>query len=205
MSANDKLMRRLARLEKAVRRQASTPRLGNSSIDSGALVVNHPVTGATQVIIGQQGDGTSMVNHVNGPTPPQPTVPVLEGHLGFIKVTWDGLYTNDDVTPLDFSRVEVHASTDPEFEVDPTLTLRATVESAGGGDAAIGVPYDQEFHVRLVTRSLSGKGSIPSDSVAGEARKVDTPDIEPFAVQAGSIADFALAVTKFNTLQHMIY
>jgi hypothetical protein len=212
----EKLMRRLRGVEQGLRDLSTTPRLGNSSVDDGgAIVFNNPTTGQPDVIVGGQGDGTIMVNPVNGPIPPKPTAPTLEGQLGFIMATWDGGFDPGAVAPgntppvipapLDFSRVEVHASTDPDFLPDSELTLYATIESARGGQAAVAVPYDQEFYVRLVVRSLSGKGSPPSDKASGQARRVETPDIAPFAVTSESIADFVLAVTKFKTLQHQIY
>jgi hypothetical protein len=212
----DKLMRRLRGVEQGLRDLSATPRLGNSSIDNGgAIRINDPVTGNPIVIIGDQGDGTNMVNHTSGPIPPQPTAPVLEGQLGFILATWDGQYDPGLVapgnaapiitTPLDFSRLEVHASLDPDFEPDLASTLYGTIESPRGGQAAVAVPYDQEFYVRFVVRTLSGKGSPPSVAVNGTARRVESPDIAPFAVTEDSIADFVLAVTKFKTLTHQIY
>ena len=214
-----KLARRLLRLERDLVTLSTTPRLGNSSIDGGgAIVINNPVTGQPEVIIGNQGDGTNMSQQVSGPTPPQPSTPTAAGQLGFITVTWDGHYA-DDVTgdageivyqvpaPADFSRVEVHVSTDPGFVPDPDVTLRGTIESPRGGQLGVSADYDTTYYYRLVVRSLSGKPSLPSAVSAGTmARKVETPDVGPdFQVSGGSIADFSLVVTKFHSLQHLIY
>lgn len=199
-TSTDKLMRRIMGLERRVRDNALTPRLGNSSIDNGgAITINDPSTGLPSVIIGEQPDGTQMVNHTNGPPPPQPSLPVLEGLVGFILVTWDGRFADDQPeslipTPLDFSRCEIHASTDPDFEPSPA-SLMGTIESARGGQKGIGVPYGEEFYVRLVVRSLSGKGSPASDAAIGTAHRVEAFDVE----------DLALTVTKFKTLSHQIY
>lgn len=200
----DKLTRRIKRLEDEVRGRATTPQLGNSSIDSGALLLND-VNGVPQVVIGHQDDGTVMVNHVAGPPPPQPTAPVLGSAIGFITVSWDGLFVGGAPAPSDFSHVEVHASTDGSFTPDDTNLYATVLTQDAGGQAAISVPYDDDYHVRLVAKSLSNQASVPSDEAVGSARKIDHIDITPLSIEAEDIADFAIPVVKFQSTTHLIY
>lgn len=196
----DKLMRRIMRLEGDLRTLQTTPRLANSSLDGGAITINDPETGNPLVILGEQSDGTSAVVHVAGPPPPVPSTPIVSSDLGSLQVEWDGAWATDllidqPVAPLDFSRVEIHISTDSGFTPDLETTLRTTVESPRGGRVRVAVPYDQTQYVRLVARSLSGKGSDPSAEASGVARQIADFDV----------AEAALIVTKFKTNQHMIF
>lgn len=203
----EKFIRRLSRVEREVRTLQTQPRLGNSSIDDGgAITVNDPITGNPQVIIGTQADGTVTVNHTNGPPPPKPSTPTLLGHTGFMIVGWDGRYWTEPsapgsppapepVTPIDFSRVEVHGHSDPDFEPDPSTTLMGTIESPRGGYLSLAVPYDHDTYIKLVARSLSGKASPASEPAAGRSAQIEHLDI----------ADAALLVTKFNSNLHLIF
>src|SRR5690606_12829798 len=101
------VMRRLAALE-----QASG--LGHSSIEDGAIE-EYDADGVLRQIIGKQPDGTSATSVVNGPPPPVPAGMVVEATAGGLTVGWDGTFEGDAVAPMDFARVEVHASTEPGF------------------------------------------------------------------------------------------
>lgn len=216
-SGVSKFARRLLRLERDFKTFQVTPRLGNTSIDNGgAITINNPITGSPQVIIGNQGDGSNGVQQVGGETPPQPSVPTTSPALGFGYATWDGRYagdTHDPITgasvlvpaPFDFARVEVHVGSDPDFVPDVDTTLQATIESPRGGTVGVGVAYDQARYVRLVVRSLSGKASPPSAAALVTSRRVNTPDIANYAVTSINVQEFALVVTKFHSLQHLIY
>ena len=112
-----------------------------------------------RAIVGQQPDGTTAVNVVNGPVPPAPTTPVVQSVLGGIAATWDGAFADGAVTPLDFARVEVHTSASSGFT--PTAdTLQNTIETPQG--ATVTVPADGPLYVRLVARNTSGTPSDPS-------------------------------------------
>ncbi|MGW7090115.1 hypothetical protein ACWGH2_42400 [Streptomyces sp. NPDC054871] len=152
----------LAQLERRIADLERANPLTNAAIDGGALDV-YDEEGSLQVIVGEQGDGTTGVIHVNGPPPPAPTVPVLASVLGCVAATWDGLWEDAVAPPLDFSRVEIHASTDPAFE-PMQATQVGTIESPRGGTFTI--PTDDPVHVRLVARTLSGTAGEPSP-VAG--------------------------------------
>ncbi|WP_097865821.1 hypothetical protein [Streptomyces sp. rh34] len=143
--------RRLAKVE-------AQSRLKSASIDDAALLVRDG-TGSLRGIVGQQGDGTTAVTIVNGPPPPQPSAPIVTSVLGGVAASWDGQFTDGQVLPLDWSRVEVHASTDPGF-VPFAGTLHSTIETAQG--ATVIVATDDPVYVRLLARSTSGTASPPS-------------------------------------------
>src|SRR5687768_12102147 len=126
------LMTRLARIEKAQQDKGSTPQLGTSSIEGGTLVVNDDL-GALKGAVGSQADGTNTFVAFNGPPPPQPTVPAIELLSGAVRVSWDGLWVDDALTPLDFSRIDVHFIDD--LSDDPLeMPARASILAQGWGD-----------------------------------------------------------------------
>ncbi|MEU6979561.1 hypothetical protein [Streptomyces sp. NPDC046371] len=145
------LERRLAAVERA-------SRLSSASLDDTAIEVRD-TGGSLRAIVGQQPDGTTAVNVVNGPIPPTPTAPTVQSVLGGIAVTWDGAFADGSVTPLDFARVEVHTSATGGF-TPTTDTLQNTIETPQGATATVSA--DGPLYVRLVTRNTSGTPSTPS-------------------------------------------
>ncbi|MFH9425977.1 hypothetical protein [Streptomyces sp. NPDC017529] len=133
-----------------------------ASIENASLVVRDD-SGSLRAIYGQQADGTSGIQVVNGPPPPAPSAPVVASVLGGVTVSWDGGFADGAVIPLDWSRIEVHASTSAGFE--PTAaTLQSTIETAQG--ATVVVVTDDPVYVRLLARNTSGAAS-PSSAEAG--------------------------------------
>ncbi|MFK8851264.1 hypothetical protein [Streptomyces sp. Ac-502] len=133
-----------------------------ASIDNASLEVRDD-GGSLRAIYGQQADGTSGVQVVNGPPPPAPSAPVVASVLGGVTVSWDGAFADGAVIPLDWSRVEVHASTSAGFT--PTAgTLQSTIETAQG--ATVVVVTDDPVYLRLLARNTSGAAS-PSSAEAG--------------------------------------
>ncbi|MEU5383214.1 hypothetical protein [Kitasatospora cineracea] len=182
-TALDELAQRIAALEAAIPELSRSSRLSYSSIDDGALTVT--ADGTVRAIIGQQPDGTTAVNVVNGPTPPAPSKPTASPALGGILTSWDGRFADSSPAPLDFARVEVHASATAGFTPGPA-TLVTTVESPQGG--AVLVPTNVPAWVLLIARSTSGKASAPSTAAqAGPAKVVAD------AVLAGVVGELALA------------
>ncbi|MER6092460.1 hypothetical protein [Streptomyces bluensis] len=181
------LRQRLARMEKGQRYAHG------GSIENSALEVRDD-TGSLRAIVGQQGDGTTAVNIVNGPPPPQPTAPSVASVLGGITVSWDGTFANGAVIPLDWSRVEVHASIVAGFT--PTAaTLATTIETAQG--ATVVVSCDTDVYVRLVARNTSGTASIPSTQVGPNGpTPVVADDIQDGIVTTLKLADDAVTAAK---------
>lgn len=128
------------------------------SIENSALQVKDD-TGSLRAIVGVQSDGTTAVTIVNGAAPPQPSVPVVTSVLGGVTVAWDGLFAGGAVLPLDWQRVEVHASVTTGFTPDAG-TLQGTIETPQG--ATVVVVTDDPVYVRLMARNTSGTASTPS-------------------------------------------
>ncbi|MCA1220244.1 hypothetical protein [Streptomyces sp. 8L] len=156
-SIND-LGRRIAALENRIKGIERASRLASASLDDAALVVKDD-TGSLRAIVGQQADGTTAVNVVNGPPPPPPSVPVVASVLGGVSAGWDGTFAEGQVMPLDWARVEVHADAEDGF-TPTSQTLIGTIETAQG--ATVTVPADAAVYVVLVSRNTSGTASEPS-------------------------------------------
>uniref|UniRef100_A0AAU2V727 Uncharacterized protein n=1 Tax=Streptomyces sp. NBC_00003 TaxID=2903608 RepID=A0AAU2V727_9ACTN len=175
----------IADLKRRLDQLARSTRLGNSSIEDGAVTV-YDHKGSLRAIIGQQPDGTTGVTAVNGPPPPQPSPPTVTSTLGGISTSWDGRFTEGRPVPLDWARLEIHAAPVADFTPGPE-TLRATLESPQGGSAV--VITDTPLHVRLLARNTSGTASTPSTAVGPTGRlPVVAED-----VLAGIVDELALA------------
>lgn len=163
-------------LKKQVAGIANKPQLAHSSIEDGA-VDEYDADGTLVSSIGRQFDGTHVAVSLAGPTPPTPTAPTVAPRIGGLTVRWNGAFVDADgatdiliVAPQDFSRVEVHASTDPAFTAEFADTLLGTIETPRGTDVPVSLPHGT-YYVRLVTRTLSGK--------RGEASAVSSGVVVP--------------------------
>ncbi|WP_446458664.1 hypothetical protein [Streptomyces rochei] len=154
----EQIGRMLADLQRRVDRIENSPRLSHAAIDNTSVQVKDG-DGNLRALLGVQGDGTTAVNIVNGPPPPVPTAPILAPVLGGVTASWDGGFADGAVIPMDWARVEVHASPDSGFEPVPA-TLVTTIETAQG--ATVVVPAEGDVFVRLVARNTSGAASGPS-------------------------------------------
>ncbi|MCW7991492.1 hypothetical protein XF35_41435 [Streptomyces platensis subsp. clarensis] len=99
----------LASIERRLAAVERTSRLSSASLDDTAIEIRD-TGGSLRALVGQQPDGTTAVNVVNGPVPPTPTTPLVQSVLGGIAASWDGAFADGSITPLDFARVEVHSS-----------------------------------------------------------------------------------------------
>ncbi|MFJ9799815.1 hypothetical protein [Streptomyces sp. NPDC101145] len=186
--------RKLAQLEKRLAAVERQSRLGSASVDNTALEIRDQA-GSLRGLIGQQADGTTAVNITNGPTPPAPSTPNVAPALGGIAVTWDGTFADGAPAPLDWSRVEVHASTTAGFTPTPD-TLQATIETPQGAVAYI--PATTPQYVLLLSRNTSGTASTPTMVVGPyEARPV-ADDIGPGGITTTHIADEAVTTPKVH-------
>jgi hypothetical protein len=163
---------------------ATSPKaMSHAAIDNTAVEVRDS-QGSLRGLLGVQADGTTAVNIVNGPPPPQPTVPVLTSVLGGITASWDGAFADGATLPLDWQRVEVHASATDGFTPTPE-TLHGTIETPQG--STVVVVTDAPVYVRLLARSTSGTPSAPS----GQAGPLG-----PASVVADDILDGIVTTTK---------
>lgn len=177
----------ITRLERRVDALARSTRLAYSSIDDAAVSVVD-ANGTLRGVIGQQYDGTTAVNIVNGPPPPTPSLPDVEGAIGGVYVMWDGTFTDALVAPMDFQRVEVHVAKTPGY-IPTGLTLMATIESPQGGCATLPLRDYVPWYVVLVTRTTSGRAGTPSAVGSATPRQVAQPDLDPLLSIPTEIAD----------------
>lgn len=182
-NALDELAARIAALEEAAREQRRSSTLAYSSIDDGALTVTS--AGKLRAVIGQQPDGTTGVNLVNGPVPAIPSKPTAAPTLGGVRVTWDGKFADGSPGPMDLVRVEVHAARAPGTGPSPA-TLITTIDTPQGG--TVTVPANAPVWVALVARTTSGRASAPSATATAGPAVVVAQE-----VMAGIIGDLQLA------------
>ncbi|MEV6165808.1 hypothetical protein AB0L71_28615 [Streptomyces sp. NPDC052052] len=179
----------VAKLQKDVAALQRESRLSSASLDNAALQVRDD-SGSLRALVGQQGDGTTAVNIVNGPPPPTPSVPTVAPALAGLAVTWDGTFANTVAAPLDWMRCEVHVGATAGFTPSQG-TLRDTIESPQGGMVTIPLPYTEWF-VKLRSRTSSGAASAATTGVSGTPRKAATTDLTAGIVTADLIAVDAL-------------
>lgn len=161
--STDALAKRVAKLERRLA-SLSGPQLAYSSIEDGA-VNEYDIDGQLSSTIGKQYDGTHGAVVLAGPNPPTPFGAIVTSIPVGILVRWEGGWADSSLTvaPLDFTRVEVHVSTDPNFTATFFSTMRATIESPRGGDVQVPiVDTETPVYVRLVARAASGKASLAS-------------------------------------------
>jgi hypothetical protein len=182
----------LVRLEQRLAAVEAQSRLSHASLDDAALQVKD-ASGGLRGILGVQIDGTAAVNIVNGGPPPVPSTPSVAPALGGIAAGWDGTFTDGAIIPLDWARVEVHAS--PTAGFTPTAdSLVATIETAQGGIAY--VPATAPQYVRLLARNTSGTASAPTSTVGPYAPRPVAGEIGIGEITATLIADGAVTTPK---------
>ncbi|MFH8483613.1 hypothetical protein [Streptomyces sp. NPDC018055] len=181
--------RELAAIKKQIQELQRSARLSSAALDSTALEVRDD-SGSLRGLVGQQGDGTTAINIVNGPTPPAPNAPTVEPALAALTVTWDGTFADAVAAPLDWMRCEVHVGATSDFTPSQG-TLRDTIETPQGGMVTIPLPYT-EWYVKLRSRTSSGAVSTSTSAVAGTPRKAETADLTAGIITADLIAVDAL-------------
>lgn len=197
----ERLADELARTQQEVqtlRRAARRPQLGNSSIDSGALEVRDPDTGATRLRIGYQPDGTVGVIPDGGDPPPAPSVPVVASAPVGLMVQWDGRLAHDLTLPADFDHVSVHVSAEADFDPDAS-TFQGTIPRAGGLFPVVPLEPGETYYVRLVGVGTGGVEGAPSEEVSGVPDSVGgVPG--PGSITETEIADDAVTSPKIRAL-----
>ncbi|MEW1565824.1 hypothetical protein AB0454_22895 [Streptomyces sp. NPDC093509] len=184
--------RELQSLKARLERLERSPRLSHAAIDDTSVEVRDG-QGNLRALLGIQGDGTTAVNVVNGAAPPVPSTPTAAPAIGGIAVGWDGKFANNTAIPLDWSRVEVHASATPGF-TPTSLTLQATIETAQGGISY--VPFFVPAYVCLVARNTSGAASAPTTVIGPYSPKPVSGEIGPGEIVSTMINDGAVTTPK---------
>lgn len=182
----------LAQLQKRIDRLERASRLSSASLDDTALQVKDG-TGSLRGILGVQGDGTTAVNIVNGGPPPAPATPTAAPALGGVSAGWDGTFADGAIIPLDWARVEVHASPTPAFTPSAD-TLQATIETAQGG--IVYIPSTEPLYVALLARNTSGTASPATAEVGPHAPKPVAGEIGIGEITETLIGDGAVTTPK---------
>lgn len=190
--------RELHALRARLDRIEASARLSHASIDNTAVEVRDD-SGGLRGILGVQADGTTAVNMVNGPPPPAPSTPILTSVLGGITASWDGTFADGAVMPLDWQRIEVHASTLDGFTPAPE-TLQGTIETPQG--STVVVATDDPVYVRFLARSTSGTASAPSAQAgpAGPTQVVPTDGtVTELKLADGAVTEAKVATSAITT------
>jgi hypothetical protein len=186
----------IAKLKQRIAAVEAQSRLSHAALDDTALEVKD-AAGGLRAVLGQQGDGTTAALIVNGPPPPTPSTPIVASVLGGVTVSWDGLFANGAIIPLDWSRLEVHTSTVTGF-TPSAATLQSTIETAQG--ATVVVPTDDDVYVLLLSRSTSGTASTPSAQAGPEGpAPVVSDEIADGIVTEVKLANDAVTAAKIAT------
>lgn len=184
---------RLTALEQKVKRLTRGSRLASTSIEDTAVQV-YDQYGSLRAVIGQQGDGTTAANIVNGPIPPTPTAPQVSPALGALAVTWGGAFADSAVPPLDWLRVEVHVGATAGF-TPSQATLRDTIETPQGGTVTVPLSYTA-WWVKLRSRTTSGVPSPATDGVSGTPRQAAAADIQAGSITADKLAALLVLASR---------
>jgi hypothetical protein len=193
---------KLQQLEARLARIENSPRLSHASIDDTSVQVRDS-EGNLRGLLGVQADGTTAVNIVNGPPPPAPSTPILTSVLGGITASWDGTFADGATMPLDWQRVEVHASTTTGFTPD-AATLQGAIESPQG--STVVVVTDDLVYVRLLARSTSGTASTPSAQAGPLGKKPVVADdildgiVTETKLAAGAVTEAKIAANAVGTV-----
>lgn len=181
---------------RTLRRAARRPQLGDSSIDSGALEVRDPQTGATRLRLGYQPDGSVGVISEGGDPPPVPAGPVVEGIPAGLSVAWDATLAGGGDLPSDFDHVNVHVSQVDGFTPSED-TFVGTIARAGGSLPVAPLEVGTTYYVRLVGVTTSGVQGEPSAQASGVPEAVGgVPG--PGSITETEIADDAISTPKLQ-------
>lgn len=167
-----RLAKELSDLRKLQKASHIAPRLPYSSVPEGNLVVTDSEGNVIDVVGSKPKDGQVILP---GKAPSKPSTPTVTAQLGTAQVSWDGSYTEEYVAP-DLRHLEVHASTDEEFEVT-SATVVGTITNVSGGTTTAALEYGT-WYFKLVAVTHSEARSVPSETASAEVIPlVEAPDM----------------------------
>lgn len=177
----------------------SQPQLVYSSIDDGALL-EKDIDGKVTTQIGKQYDGTHTVVTFGGPRPPKPTGISGSAIAETLLAMWDGTWedfvaTSADAVdspgraPMNFKRLEMHVSEDPELTGLLFETFAGTIETSRGGSVPVhGLVPGTDYYLRAIARSDSGQYGTASDVIGPlQVRRLGVAEIDTDAIGGNMI------------------
>lgn len=120
-----------------------------TSLDVGETIEIRNEDGQIVGTVGKNEDGTYATVPLDGPVPPVPSAPKVEGGPA-LTVTWDGAFLQVERAPLDFKCVEIGIGTKGSLQSVGVIT-------AAGAKTLSLIPGDYEVALRAV--SVPGKKS----------------------------------------------
>jgi hypothetical protein len=198
----ERLGRRLATVEEQVNQiNRQGVGLGQSSFEEGSI--NQYVGSTIGSSFGTQFDGSNGLYVLNGPEPPTPLILAEDVTQvpGGLKIRWGGEFVSLEPTPMGFTQVEVHVSTDPAFSGLLYPSLRTFLTSPRGGEAVVMLGSPGPYYVRLVTRTNAGRASVPSGALGPFTpgtlgRSQLAPDIQSTLTSADGLHNVTFAITN---------
>lgn len=127
-----------------------------TSLDVGETIEIRNEDGQIVGTVGKNEDGTYATVPLDGPVPPVPSAPKVEGGPA-LTVTWDGAFLQVERAPLDFKCVEIGIGTKGSLQSVGVIT-------AAGAKTLSLIPGDYEVALRAV--SVPGKKSTWTSAVS---------------------------------------
>ena len=174
-------------------------RLVASDVDGDAPPGAQGSAEATLVNLGDVGNVPGKkITDGKAPSVTSPTPTITPGP-GFLYCTWSHILNDDQLT------YELHISTQSGFIpatntlVDETPATYAFIKNQSPADGGGDLDYTATYYVRIRARDNDGYAPYGQQVVAN-VRKVETEDLEPFAVTNAIIANLAVDTAKIVDL-----
>lgn len=182
------LVGQVAALRRGLARVNRSADLRHAAIDGGKGITVKDDAGATVYALGTDPvTGVTAPRYAPGPTPAQPSTPVVTGGTAVLVVAMDGLDVDEAPAPDDLARVRVHATQDSDADLSAATVHGDTTDPRGS--VTVHVPAGT-WHVRVDWVTLSGQTSEPSEAVTVDVEPlVDTGDIDAVLAAAEARVD----------------
>lgn len=182
------LQGKVALIEKG---QRST-QLARSSIEGGRLTIKD-ADGIPREYIGMQPDGTSGVRAVNGPPPPRPNTPDMEGIMDGVMIRWNGEFVS--ARPGDFLYINVYVSgAGANFIEGPSNLVTQFTEAGEFPVANLG--GSATYWGRFVAYNRSGAKSEASFTASATSQVVVAAEVLDGIITAVKLAADAVTAAK---------
>ena len=130
---------------------------------------------------------SSKVSDMEGPPPPSP--PRVQVRNGVAEVGWDGADESGNPPVYDQAQVQTHIGTEENFAIKEDGSTLLTTFAAAGTAVQAGLEYNTKYWVKNVAVDEAGDRSGVSEEVLLIVPKVTNSDLQPGAVDGGSLDD----------------